>query len=122
MSAGDAESRSRNGAECERTGTPLFVINLCASMAPVPNVGKSLPGLETYRLYQVARREDGRTRYRLRLGFFTNEADAETVLTTVRNRTRLHSRPACAMKIESSRGASCPIRRSPRPSGAKRRP
>jgi hypothetical protein len=66
-------------------GTSLFVINLCASMAPLANVGKTLPGLETYRLYQVARREDGRTRYRLRLGFFTAEADAEAVLNSVRD-------------------------------------
>ncbi len=67
------------------TGSSLFVINLCASMAPAANLGKSLPGLEAYRLYQVARREDGRTRYRLRLGFFTSEADAEGVLSTVRD-------------------------------------
>ena len=66
-------------------GSSLFVINLCASMAPAPNVGKSLPGLDAYRLYQVARREDGRTRYRLRLGFFTTEADAEAVLSSVRD-------------------------------------
>jgi len=66
------------------TGTSLFVINLCASMAPLA-VAKSLPGFETYRLYQVTRREDGRTRYRLRLGFFTSEADAEAVLNSVRN-------------------------------------
>ncbi len=65
-------------------GTSLFVINLCASMAPIANVAKSLPGLEAYRLYQVTRREDGRTRYRLRLGFFTSEADAEAILVNVR--------------------------------------
>jgi hypothetical protein len=66
-------------------GQPLFVINLCASMAPIPNIPKSLPGLDSLRLYQVARREDGRTRYRLRLGFFATEADAESVLATVRD-------------------------------------
>jgi hypothetical protein len=67
------------------TGQPLFVINLCASMAPIPNVPKSLPGLDSLRLYQVARREDGRTRYRLRLGFFSTEEDAESVLVSVRD-------------------------------------
>ena len=66
-------------------GSALFVINLCASMAPLANIGKSLPGLDSYRLYQVARREDGRTRHRLRLGFFTSEADAEAVLNSVRD-------------------------------------
>ena len=67
-------------------GSALFVINLCAAMAPVPLAGKTLPGLDSYRLYQVSRVEDGRTRYRLRLGFFTSEADAEVVLATVREK------------------------------------
>jgi hypothetical protein len=65
-------------------GTQLFVINLCASIAPVSTTGRNIPGLENYKLYQVARVEDGRTRHRLRLGFFTNEAHAERVLTVVR--------------------------------------
>lgn len=62
----------------------LFLINLCTSMAPVQLASKTLPGLENYRLYQVTRREDGRTRYRLRLGFFATEAEAEEVLIKVR--------------------------------------
>lgn len=66
------------------SGTPLFLINLCASMAPVALTSKTLPGLEQYRLYQVTRVEDGRTRYRLRLGFFATEAEAEEVLVKVR--------------------------------------
>jgi hypothetical protein len=65
-------------------GSALFVINLCASIAPVPTTGKNLPGLDNYRLYQVARVEDGRTRHRLRLGFFTSESHAQSVLTVVR--------------------------------------
>lgn len=65
-------------------GTQLFLINLCASMAPVQLASKTLPGLESYRLYQVTRVEDGRTRYRLRLGFFASEAEAEEVLAQVR--------------------------------------
>ena len=66
------------------TGSPLFLINLCASMAPVQLASKSLPGLEAYRLYQVTRVEDGRTRYRLRLGFFPTRTGAEEVLAKVR--------------------------------------
>lgn len=66
------------------SGSQLFVINLCASIAPVSTTGRNIPGLENYKLYQVARVEDGRTRHRLRLGFFTNEAHAERVLTVVR--------------------------------------
>jgi hypothetical protein len=66
------------------TGSALFVINLYASIAPVRLDGNNIPGLENYRLYQVARNEDGRTRHRLRLGFFTSESHAESVLTVVR--------------------------------------
>lgn len=73
-------------AAANGTGSALFVINLCTSMAPVPLAGKSLPGLDSYRLYQVSRVEDGRTRYRLRLGFFSSEADAKHVLSSVREK------------------------------------
>jgi hypothetical protein len=82
---GDANLAASPFVTANGSGTSLFVINLCASMAPAPNVGKALPGLESYRLYQVSRREDGRTRYRLRLGFFTSEADADSVLNSVRD-------------------------------------
>jgi len=73
-------------AAASGAGSALFVINLCASMAPAQLTGKTLPGLDSYRLYQVSRVEDGRTRYRLRLGFFTSESDAEVVLATVREK------------------------------------
>jgi hypothetical protein len=66
-------------------GASLFVINLCASIAPIQAAGKTIPGFESFKLYQVARVEDGRTRHRLRLGFFTSEADAEGVLAQVRD-------------------------------------
>lgn len=63
----------------------LFIINLCSSIAPVQTAGKTIPGFENHKLYQVARAEDGRTRHRLRLGFFTSEADAEQALMAVRD-------------------------------------
>ncbi len=71
-------------ATASGNGSALFVINLCASIAPLRLDGNNIPGLENYRLYQVARNEDGRTRHRLRLGFFTSESHAESVLTVVR--------------------------------------
>lgn len=64
--------------------TGPFVVNLCASVAPIEIKGSNLPGLERYRLYQVRRLEDNRPRYRLRLGFFADEAATETVLNAVR--------------------------------------
>lgn len=63
----------------------LFVINLCASMTPMPSVPKSLKGFEAYKLYQLSRVEDGRRRFRLRLGFFTSETAAELLLSSVRS-------------------------------------
>jgi hypothetical protein len=67
------------------SATGVFVINLYASMTPMPSVPKSLKGYESYRLYQVSRVEDGRHRYRLRLGFFSSEADAEIALASLRS-------------------------------------
>jgi hypothetical protein len=66
-------------------GHELFVINLCASMTPMPALPKQLKGFEKYKLYQVSRQEDGRRRYRLRLGFFSSEAEAEMVVSSVRS-------------------------------------
>jgi hypothetical protein len=83
--AADANLAAATLMNAAGAGSSLFVINLSASMAPLVQVAKSLPGFESYRLYQVARREDGRTRYRLRLGFFTSEADADAVLNSVRD-------------------------------------
>lgn len=69
-------------------GTPAvagpFVVNLCASAAPIDLKPGSMPGLEKYRLYQVRRVEDNRPRYRLRLGFFASESASEVVLAAVR--------------------------------------
>lgn len=62
----------------------LFIINLCTSMTPMPSVPKSLKGFEEFKLYQVSRVEDGRRRYRLRLGFFNCQAEAELLLSSVR--------------------------------------
>lgn len=63
-----------------------FVVNLCASLAPIELKGTTLPGLERYRVYQVRRIEDDRPRFRLRLGFFPDEASTEAVLDAVREK------------------------------------
>jgi hypothetical protein len=67
------------------SATDVYVINLCASMTPMPSVPRSLKGYENHRLYQINRVEDGRHRYRLRLGFFNSEADAEIALASLRS-------------------------------------
>jgi hypothetical protein len=72
-------------------GESLFVINLCAANVPQAIDAGSvqtwgIAGIARYKLYQVSRMEDGRRRYRVRLGFFTSEADAEFVLQSVRGK------------------------------------
>jgi hypothetical protein len=80
----EATSTQTVAAVASSNGSPLFVINLCASMAPLVGAAKTLAGLDKYRVYQVSRVEDGRTRYRLRVGFFASEDEAEQALAKVR--------------------------------------
>ena len=66
-------------------GPGPFVINLGASSAPM-----ELPAAELTRdsqayVYRIRRNEDGRIRYRLRLGPFLREEDADAALSTVRH-------------------------------------
>jgi hypothetical protein len=65
-------------------GTGPFVINLHASTAPIGLPSKSPAGNEHARLYQIQRVDDGRIRYRLRLGPFATEDEAEVVLAQTR--------------------------------------
>jgi hypothetical protein len=66
-----------------RLGGPgPFVINLSASGAPIGLPEKSMA--KNAYVFQVQRIEDGRQRYRLRLGPFANEDEADAVLQSVR--------------------------------------
>src|SRR5260221_9821581 len=65
-------------------GTGPFVINLHASTAPIGLPSKSPAGNEHARLYQIQRVDDGRIRYRLRLGPFATEDEAEVALAQAR--------------------------------------
>jgi hypothetical protein len=71
--------------ETQRLGGPgPFVINLSASTAPIDIPAKGIAGCERAQVFQVQRIEDRRPRYRLRLGPFLIEDDAEAVLEKVR--------------------------------------
>jgi hypothetical protein len=61
-----------------------FVINLSASSAPVEVPAKGIAGCEHVHFFQVQRIEDRRPRYRLRLGPFVTEDEAEAALDKVR--------------------------------------
>lgn len=66
-----------------RLGGPgPFVISLSASGAPIGLPEKSMA--KNAYVFQVQRSEDGRQRYRLRLGPFANEDEADAVLQSVR--------------------------------------
>jgi hypothetical protein len=65
-------------------GVGPFVINLEASAAPMGVPAKSPAGSEQARLYRIQRVDDGRIRYRLRLGPFATADEAEAMLAKVR--------------------------------------
>jgi hypothetical protein len=72
--------------EKTRLGGPgPFVINLSASSAPIDVPAKGIAGCPHAHVYQVQRMEDRRPRYRLKLGPFTHEDDADAELLKVRS-------------------------------------
>lgn len=73
-------------AEPARLGGPgPFVINLSASTAPISLPVQAIAGSDRAHVYQLQRVEDGRMRYRLRLGPFEREDDADQLLSKVRD-------------------------------------
>src|SRR3984957_1149589 len=69
-----------------RLGGPgPFVINLTTSSAPIALPAKSIAGCEHAQLYQLQRIEDRRPRYRLRIGPFASEDEADAILKIVRD-------------------------------------
>lgn len=72
--------------ETIRLGGPgPFVINLTTSSAPITSPAKSIAGCEHAHLYQLQRIEDRRPRYRLRVGPFASEDEADAILQIVRD-------------------------------------
>src|SRR6202011_303101 len=66
-------------------GDGPFVINLSVSTAPISIPTKAFAGCSNAHVYQIQVAEDGRTRYRLRLGPFVSEDEADAILVEVRN-------------------------------------
>jgi hypothetical protein len=65
-------------------GDGPFVINLSVSTAPISTPTKVFDGCRDAHIYQIQVAEDGRTRFRLRLGPFASEDQADAVLAEVR--------------------------------------
>ncbi len=65
--------------------SPRFVINLCASTTPVGLVQPSHAGLKRFTFFVSRRLEEGRERFRLHMGYFDSQVEAENILDLVRD-------------------------------------
>ena len=61
-----------------------FVINLCSSSTPMALPRADLPDLKRFTFFVSRRFEEGRERFRLHMGFFATQAEAESWLGLVR--------------------------------------
>ncbi len=87
------QATSPNGSLAATTGNFLpaagiqtsFVINLCASTTPVGLVHPTHSQLKRFTFFVSRRREDGRERFRLHMGYFSSQQEAEKLLEVVRD-------------------------------------
>ncbi len=82
MSANIAET---SDADSALAPSQLFVINLCASTSPMALAHPSAPELKRYTFFVSRQREDGRERFRLHMGYFGSQDEAEKMLEAVRD-------------------------------------
>src|ERR1700689_4148142 len=61
-----------------------FVINLCGSTTPVALTPPDHAGLKRFTFFVSRRREEGRERFRLHMGYFETQEEAEKLLDIVR--------------------------------------
>jgi hypothetical protein len=62
-----------------------FVLNLCSSTTPMALAQTDLPELKRFTFFVSRRFEEGRERFRLHMGFFASQAEAEEWLSAVRD-------------------------------------
>ncbi|HEY1889876.1 MAG TPA: hypothetical protein VGG63_05685 [Steroidobacteraceae bacterium] len=62
-----------------------FVLNLCSSTTPMALAQTELPELKRFTFFVSRRFEEGRERFRLHMGFFASQAEAEEWLSVVRD-------------------------------------
>ena len=62
-----------------------FVLNLCSSTTPMALAQTDLPELKRFTFFVSRRFEEGRERFRLHMGFFATQAEAEEWLSVVRD-------------------------------------
>src|ERR1700676_106604 len=61
-----------------------FVINLCSSTSPVALTPPDHAGLKRFSFFVSRRREESRERFRLHMGYFASQEEAEKLLDIVR--------------------------------------
>jgi hypothetical protein len=76
-------------AEADHPAAPVaetgsFVLNLCSSTTPMALPQTDLPELKRFTFFVSRRFEEGRERFRLHMGFFASQAEAEEWLAVVR--------------------------------------
>src|SRR5579885_1798037 len=76
----DADHRAADAAEAGP-----FVLNLCSSTTPMALAQTELPELKRFTFFVSRRFEEGRERFRLHMGFFASQAEAEEWLGVVRD-------------------------------------
>jgi hypothetical protein len=81
MSASSAE---RIGASESPAPAQLYVINLAASTSPMALSHPSSPALKRFTFFVSRQREEGRERFRLHMGYFQTQEQAEELLPSVR--------------------------------------
>ena len=79
-----ANIESSRAAPATATALGNFVINLCASTTPMALVRPQGPELERFTFFVSRRREEGRERFRLHMGYFATHEDAQRLLAIVR--------------------------------------
>jgi hypothetical protein len=86
LSGSIGSSAPATGNELPATGAAInFVINLCASTSPAGLEQPDDPALQRFKFFVSRRREDGRERFRLHMGFFPSQEAAEQMLGLVRD-------------------------------------
>lgn len=107
---------------------PRFVVNLCSSTTPVGLVQPTHAGLKRFTFFVSRRLEEGRERFRLHMGYFDTQEEAEKILDLVRDvypgawagaapGIRLRARAAAAASAE----AAPPAARASEPARASER-
>jgi hypothetical protein len=72
-------------ATAPSAGQQSFVINLCSSTSPMALAHPGSPELKRYTFFVSRQREDGRERFRLHMGYFATQEQADELLVAVRD-------------------------------------